>query len=217
MSAKNRLRASLLVLSLVCTATCASVGDVSTTTPRKFTRVNVVVDGLDAAQVEAVLIDRDGRRTGWTRSGEVREINGCINQPGWGDDFTNPRPDESDSAAVEEWVQAQRQDSIYAASAPPPTSHFFEIGNDMNYRAGGPVGLIDQGGCELRLDPIYAGAVALSLRADGTGFRSRRDTTSTVIVPGRPQRWRMSWKTSGDSCIVKIERLDERGTSRRSR
>lgn len=207
MSARNRVWALLFVLGLVCTAACASVGSVPTRTPRKFTRVNVSVNGW---AVEAVLIDRDGRRSGWTRNARLREINGCANQAGWEDDTSDPRPDESDSAGVAEWEEAQREDSIYFASDPPPTWHFFSIGNDKNYRAGGPPGLIDQGRCELRLDPIHAGTVELSLRADGIGLRSRRDTTSAVIVPGKPQHWRLSWKVAGDSCVLNMSRIERR-------
>lgn len=211
MFAKNHTWTSLLVLGLLCTAACASGGGASTATPGKLTQVNLSVDGW---AVEAVLVDRDGRRTGWTRSGDLREINGCTKQSGWEDGIPNPRPDDSDSAEVAAWEEAQRQDSIYAASNPLPTSHFFSIGNHKNYRAGGPVGLIDQGGCELRLDPISAGAVRLSLRAEGIGFSARRDTTSTLVTPGKPQRWRLSWKQAGDSCVVKISRLAERGSAK---
>lgn len=201
-----------MILGLACTAGCASVGSAPPTTPRKFTRVNVSVDGL--AWVEAVLIDRDGRRTGWTRAGDRFEINGCGFQRGWEDGIPNPRPDEADSAGVAEWEEIQRQDSIYAASNPLPTWHFFEIGNDKNYRAGGPPGLIDQGGCDLRLDPISADALRLAINAEGIGFRGCEDTTSTVVSPGKPQRWRLTWKLAGDSCVVRITRLGERGSAR---
>ena len=84
----------------------------------------------------------------------------------------------------------------------------------MNYRAGGPPGLIDQGGCELRLDPITACMVRLAINDQGIKFRGCRDTTSLWVTPGTPLRWRLAWKVVGDSCIVKISRLDERGSSR---
>ncbi len=211
MSLKTRVGAWMMVLGLLGAAACASIGSVSTTTPTKFTRVNVSVHGW---AVEAVLIDRDGRRSGWTREGAIEQINGCIGQSGWEDGIPNPRPEDSDSADVAAWEEAQRQDSIYAASSPPPTWHSFSIGNDMNYRAGGSQSLIEQGGCELRLVPINAGAVTLSLRAEGIGIRARRDTTSTLVTPGKPQRWRLTWKQSGDSCIVKISRLGERRSAK---
>lgn len=205
MSAKNRVRAGMIVFGLLGAAACASVGSAPTTTSRKFTGVTVSADGW---AFEALLIDRDGRRTGWTRSGDLREINGCVSQSGWEDGIPNPRPDDSDSAAVTAWEEAQRADSTYAASNPLPTWHSFSIGSNMNYRAGGPKSLIDQGGCELRLDPIHAGTVRLSLRAEGIGFRAHRDTTSAVVTPGKPQRWRLSWKQEGDSCIVRVARIE---------
>lgn len=206
MSARNHTWEPLLVLGLLCTAACASVGGVPTTTPRKFARVNVSVDGW---AVEAVLIDRSGRRTGWTRDARhLDEINGCRSQSGWEDDTQDPRPDATDTAGVAVWEEERLQDSIYFASDPPPTWHFFEIGDDMNFRAGGPQGLIDQGGCELRLDPIHAGALRLAINAEGSGFRACEDTTSTLVTPGKPQRWRLSWKAAGDSCIVKMARVD---------
>lgn len=75
MCVKIHTLASVFVLGLLGAAACASVDSVQTTTPREFTRVNVSVDSW---AVEAVLIDRDGRRTGWTRNArQLGEINGC--------------------------------------------------------------------------------------------------------------------------------------------
>jgi hypothetical protein len=183
-----------------------------TVTTRRLTLISVSVEGW---AVEAVLIDRDGRRTGWTRDARhLDEINGCRSQSGWEDDTQDPRPDASDTAGVAVWEDERLRDSIYFASDPPPTWHFFDIGNERNYRAGGPLSLIDQGGCELRLEPIHAGPVSLSLRAEGIGLRACRDTTSTLIAPGKPQRWRLSWKTAGDSCVVKMARVDVQGSTK---
>ena len=206
-----RVRVLLLVLGFLGSAACASVGSVPTTTQPKFTRVGVSVHGWAA---EAVLIDRDGRRTGWTRAAWLREINGCGSQSGWGDDWEDDTPpDESDSADVATWRAARLRDSIYAASDPPPDWHYFDIGNDRNYRAGGPPGLIDKGSCELQLVPIHAGTLQLAINAEGVGFRGCEDTTSVLITPGTPQRWRLSWNWAGDSCVVKILRLGERGSA----
>ena len=213
---KNRVRVLLLVLGLLGSAACASVRSAPTTTQRKFTRVNVSVQGWAA---EAVLIDGDGRRTGWTRDAWLREINGCGSQSGWGDDWEDdsPRPDESDSTDAAAWREARLRDSTYAASDPPPDWHHFDIGNNRNYRAGGPPGLIDKGSCELQLVPIHAGTLHLAINAEGVGFQGCEDTTSVLIVPGTPQRWRLSWKHDGDSCVVKISRLGERSSARRPR
>lgn len=215
MSARDHTRTSLLVLGLLCTAACASVGSVPTATPRRLTRLNVVVQNWDA-RVEAVLIDQYGQRSGWTRKGVAEEVNGCISQSGWEDGIPNPRPDESDTAAVAEWERIQAEDSTYAATT-PPIYHHFSIGNDRNYRdelAKRFVGLIEQGGCELRLVPLYPGALSLAINAEGIGVRGCEDTTSVLVTPGKPQRWRLTWKQAGDSCVVEITRLDVRGSAK---
>lgn len=215
MSAKDHTRTCLLVLGLLCIAACASVGSVPTATPRRLTRLNVVVSNWDA-RVEALLVDQYGRRSGWTREGVLEEVNGCISQSGWEDGIPNPRPDESDTAAVAEWERMQVEDSTYAATT-PPLYHHFSIGNDRNYRdelAKRFVGLIDQGSCELGLVPLHPGALSLTINAEGVGVRGCEDTTSTTVALGKPQRWRLSWKLVGDSCIVKTTRLDARGSTK---
>lgn len=213
MSAKNHILASLAVLGLVCAAACTSVGSAPTETPKKFTRLNVSVDAVtyevpEPGLVEALLIDRDGRRTGWTRKGVLREINGCASQHGSEDGI----PISSDTTGLDADEKALlaamlARDSLRAEQETGPTWHYFQIGNDIGYRAGGPLGLIDQGGCELRLDPITSCMVRLAISDQGTEFRGCRDTTSLWVKPGTPQRWRLSWKVVGDSCVLKLSRL----------
>jgi hypothetical protein len=206
---------SLVVIGLACAAACTSVGSVPPATPRKLTRVNVTVyaSGDTGGVVEAVLIDRDGRRTGWTLKGELKEIMGCINQSGWEDGIPNPRPDETDTAAARAWESTQVPPG---EPEPLPTHHHFAIG-DSYYPWIDPTRfarLIDQGGGELWLNPISARRVRLAINAEGIGVRGCRDTTSALIVPREPMRWRLSWKVAGDSCIVKISLLEEQGSAR---
>lgn len=215
MSRKSYVFSTQLVLTLVAVVACSSVGTVHTENPKRIVRVNVVVENYDA-RVEALIIDRHGRRSGWARQGEIEEINGCISRAGWGDGLPDQGPGEPDSAAVAESERMQAEDSAFAVSNPNPLPDLIEfgVGNHLNYRAELAdmfPGLLDQGGCELRLDPIHPGALNLAINAEGTGFRGCEDTTSVVVTPGEPQRWRLSWKVSGDSCVVKMVRLAATG------
>lgn len=214
MPTKKLVLSSPVVLALACVVACSSLGTVPRTPASKITAVSVRVETWPEGHVEATLTDRYGRRCGWTLKGTLREIRECGCRSDWEDGIPNPRPDEADSAEVAEWEEAQRQDSIYAASNPLPLYHDFSISD--YHDAATPVSLIDQGKAELRLDPISAGTVHLSIRADGIGLRARRDTTSAVIAPGNPQRWRLTWKVAGDSCVLKMSRIEERRSVRPS-
>ena len=150
-----------------------------------------------------MVIDQSGQRTGWTVEGQLREIVGCGLGFGSDEGIPNPRPDDADTAGVAAWERSQADTPKPGEPEPYPIYHYFTISND----AVTPVGLIDQGGCELRLDPIVAGRVRLALSAEGVGFSLRQDTTSVWVRPGVSSRWRLSWRATGDSCIVKIARL----------
>jgi hypothetical protein len=162
----------------------------------KLIEAHVNVFGWDG-RVGAMLIDRGGRRTGWKVDGSVRDIAGCTLQSG----SEVGIPDEIARDSLEEPTSV---DTV-------PMYHYFRIHND----AVTPVGLIDQGGCELRLDPIVAGKVHLALGASGIGLNGCGDTTSVWVKPGVPSRWRLSWKPAGEKCVVKLSKMDASPSAKR--
>lgn len=211
MSAMRRTRALwMLGCALACVGACSSGGGGEPPLTGRFTQVFLSVNGVatarsdgkwESARVSAVVTDRDGRRTGWTVEGQLREIVGCGLGFGWEEGIPTSRPDDADTAGVAAWERSQADTVQPDEPEPHPIYHYFHIARNDAVVSGG---LIDQGGCDLELDPIVAGKVQLSLSAEGGGFSLCKDTTSTWVRLGVPLRWRLSWKATGEECIVKI-------------
>lgn len=196
----------LLAVGVFGVCACAPGRGDPTNYQARLTEVVVSVRGWDGGRVGAALIDRSGRRTGLSLGGSVDEIPGCARSSGSEDGIPIPRPDDSDTAAIAEWERFQADtfpDPVPGDPATTPLYHYFLISND----AATPVGLIDQGGCELVLEPAIPGNVQLSLVAKMGRTSSCRDTTSAVVKPGESSRWRLSWRVVGEKCAVKIARL----------
>jgi hypothetical protein len=206
----------MLAYGLVCASACSSGDGAVRASTGRFSEVFLSVYGWNG-RVAAVVTDRDGRRTGWTPDRQLREIVGCGLGFGSEEGIPLPEGESEDTTAV------ATPDSVLGDASPDtmppepeatPKYHYFHIRNNPIT----PVGLIDQGGCELRLDPIVAGKVRLGLTATGVGFSACKDTTSVWVRPGVPLRWRLSWKTVGDRCVTKISRVtreEPKGSSRR--
>jgi len=179
-------------LGLLIVGACSS----NSNAPRgqgKLVEVSVNVFAMHDASVAAVLIDRNGRRTGWNPKGSLDEIAGCTLESG-----------SEDGIPVEVGSDSARGTVAMDRAPATPIYHFFHIFND----AVTPVGLIDQGGCELRLDPVAGGRVRLSLKAKGIEVGGCSDTTSIPVRPGVASRWWLSWKTTGGRCVAKISALE---------
>jgi hypothetical protein len=212
------LRTSLpwvLVGALACAGACSSGNGAVPTPPRSFSEVFLSIDAWNEARVTAVVIDQAGRRTGWTQEGPIDGIKGCVRGSGWeeGIPILERWSVEGDTTALPPpgslFVDVPI-DTMSHEPEPTPKYYYFHISND----AVTPVGLIDQGGCELRLDPIVAGKVQLGLSAKKGVLILCQDTTSVRVRPGVPLRWRLSWKARGDKCIVRIAELPARSLKR---
>ena len=181
----------LLVGVVLSAGACAS----GASTPGKFLQVYVSIFGFGDARIEAVLIDREGRRTGWNVDRPIRQIPGCSH--GYGSE--EGIPDENAPADTTTLAPA---DTVPGHPEPTPVYHYFSIQDS----AGTP-GLLRDGGCELRLDPVAGGHVTLAVTGTGIGFTECQDTTSVAAKPGVPSRWWLSWKAAGDECVVRISRM----------
>lgn len=193
--------------ALACAGACSAGNGAAPPPTGRLSAVYLNVHAWNEALVAAVITDRYGRRTGWTKDGSIDEIKGCTRESGWEDGIPNPRPDDADTAGVAAWERSQADTIMPGEPEPLPKYHFFHILND----AITTVGLIDQGGCELRLDPIVAGKVQLALSANRNGATLCQDTTSVWVRPGVPLRWRLSWKANGDGCKAKMTRIGVNG------
>jgi hypothetical protein len=159
--------------------------------------VNLDVFGWNAF-VKATLIDREGRRTGWNLDRPIHGIPGCLYEYGSEEGI----PDED---APEDTTTRAPADTVPGGPQPTPMYYYFTIADSANVP-----GLIHEGECELRLDPEVGGKVQLALLGNGVRFSECKDTTSVWVKPGVPSRWRLSWKVSGDSCVVRILSLAAR-------
>lgn len=191
---------ALLALTLLAPAACSS-GPAVAPARGKLTGVSVDVFGWNAF-VKATLIDREGRRTGWSVDRPIREIPGCQHE--YGSDEGIPNED-----APEDTTTRAPADTVPGGPQPTPMYHYFTIAD-----SGNVPGLIHEGGCELRLDPEVGGKVQLILLANGSSSGECKDTTSVWVKPGVPSRWWLSWRSPGVKCIVKITRLTARRPSR---
>ena len=182
---------------------CASRSSTPAGTQGKFSEVLVSIYGFGDARVGAVLIDRSGRRTGWNVDRPIRQVPGCYHGYGSEEGIT-------DENAPEDTTELAPADTVPGHPEPTPKYHYFSI-----LDSAGTPGLLHEGGCELRLDPVAGGHVTLAVTGSGIGFRQCQDTTSVNVNPGVPSRWRVSWKLTTAGCNVKISRMAV-GRSRRT-
>lgn len=181
--------------------------------------VFIVVFGFGDARVGAWLIDREGRRIGWNAvDGLYREIPGCWHSAGSDEGI----PDES---APLDTTEEAPGDTVAGGLEATPLYHEFMILGSAHYALYDSTvrltpKLLDEGGCELRLDPLATGRVTLAITGSGTlesgiGRDACQDTTSAFVKTGVPSRWWLSWRTEGNKCIVKVSELRAPAGSRR--
>jgi hypothetical protein len=213
--------AATLLLALALAAACSSASKLPPAAHGRFTSVYVLVaesEG-DDAQVRVVLIDSKGRRSGRTAHGLVEEISGCRSGGGVNTDRFNDEyvPRDSSGALLDSIPANASTESmgVKVASTPEfhPQYYDFTVVND----GVTPRGLIDQGVCELRLEPVVPGAVTLAISAEGAGFTMCKDTTSVVVQRGVPLRWMLTWKSEGEHCVVKMARIGAPSSNRTSK
>lgn len=183
---------------------CASRSSTPASTPGKFSQVYVSIFAFGDARVGAAVIDRAGRRTGWNVDHAIDQIKGCA----YGAGSEEGIPDEN---APEDTTNLAPADTVPGHPEPTPVYHYFSITDSL-----GTPGLLSEGACELRLDPVAGGHVTLAVTGSGIGFSQCQDTTSVNVNPGVPSRWRVSWKLTAAGCNVKIFRM-EVGRSSRTR
>jgi len=183
---------SLLALMLATTVAYSS-GVGRAPTRARLTRVSVNVFGWNTV-LGATLIDREGRRTGWNVDRPIREISGCLHEFGSEEGIpNNDAPGDTTSEAP--------ADTVPGGPQPTPMYHYFTVADSADV-----LGLIHEGGCELRLDPEATGKVQLTLIGDGAGLAECRDTTSVWVKRGAPSRWRLRWSERAGKCNVSIAR-----------
>ena len=191
-----RLAPLVYIVAMLGAAGCAAAAREASGS--RIAHVYVTVDAWDDARVEAWVRSRSGQRTGWYKSRMVREIPGCVHEFG-SEEGLPEGPDEDSTSST----APAREYRIPEETGVTPKYHHFTVEDS----AGAP-SLIRQGGCELGLDPVVAGKVHLILIADGVGLKGCKDTTSVWVKPGAPSRWWLSWKATGDTCVVKITRVE---------
>jgi hypothetical protein len=181
-----------VVLSL---GACASRSSTPAGTTGKFLQVYVSIFGFGEARVGAALIDLEGRRTGWNVDRPIRQIPGCSH--GYGSEEGIPNAD-----APADTTTLAPADTVPGHPEPTPVYHYFSIQDSM-----GTPGLLHEGGCELRLDPVADGHVTLALTGTGVGFSQCQDTTSVAVRSGVSSRWWLRWRATGGKCTVTISRM----------
>ena len=194
----------VLVCVVLSAGACASRPGRPARTSDGFSQVFVSIFGFNDARVGAVVIDREGRRTGWNVDRPIREIPGVGN--GYGSEEGIP-----DEDAPADTAQLAPADTVPGHPEPTPMYYYFSIQDTAG------MGLLHEGGCELRLDPEVGGHVTLAVTGTGIGFGQCQDTTSVTVNPGAPSRWWLSWKATGDTCVVRIERAGARKATTRPR
>lgn len=196
------------MLACILVNACASPGlSGAPARPERLAVVYVNVHAFGDSRVGAALIDREGRRTGWNVDRPIRQIPGCGHQYGSEDGIPDPN-------APEDTTEQAPADTVPGGPQPMPIYHFFDIFQPTPVDSADLPGLLSQGGCELRLDPIAAGHVTLAIVGTGVGFEQCQDTASVNVTPGIPSRWRLSWNVREGGCVVKIARLPEKGPPR---
>lgn len=176
--------------------------------PGGFAVVYVNVDAIGDARVGAALIDREGRRTGWNVDRPIRQIPGCGHQYGSEDGIPDPNAPED----ATEWPPA---DTVTGGPQPMPIYHFFDVFQPLPLDSANLPGLLSEGGCELRLEPVAAGRVRLAIVGTGVGIEQCQDTTSVAVRAGVSSRWWLSWRAAGGKCMVALSRMSDGGSSAR--
>jgi hypothetical protein len=156
----------------------------------------VYIEGVGDARVGPMLMDRKGRRTGWEVNHAIGEITSCE----YGAGSEEGIPDED---TPEDTTQLAPADTVQGHPEPTPIYHYFSITDSL-----GHPGLLSEGGCDLRLVPDVAGRAVLAVTGLRNGAILCQDTTSVAVKPGIPSRWWLSWQATGDSCVVKITRVE---------
>src|SRR5262245_9622770 len=173
---------------------CASRS--STPAPVKLSEVEVSIYGVGEARVGPMLMDRKGRRTGWDVNHAIGEITGCAYGAGSEEGIL-------DEDAPEDTTKLSPADTVPSHPEPTPIYHYFSITDSL-----GHPGLLSEGGCGLRLAPDVGGRAVLAVTGRlRNGAILCKDTTSVTVKLGVPSRWWLSWKATGDSCVVKITRV----------
>ena len=168
------------MLACILVNACASPGSSDAPAPRgRFSVVYVTLSAFGDARVGAVLIDRKGGRTGWNVDRPIRQIPGCWHEYGSEDGI----PDEN---APEDTTEQAPSDTVPGGAQPTPIFHHFGIFQPIPQDSSNLPGLLSEGGCELRLDPVAAGHVTLAVVGTGVGFEQCQDTTSVNVTPGLP-------------------------------
>jgi hypothetical protein len=192
------------MLACILVNACASPGSSDAPAPPgRFSVVYVTVHAFGDARVGAALMDRKGRRTGWNVDRPIREIPGCGHEYGSEDGI----PDEN---APEDTTEQAPADTVPGGPQPIPIYHNFNVFQPIRQDSANLPGLLSEGGCELRLDPVAAGHVTLAVVGTGIGFEQCQDTTSVNVTPGLPSWWRLSWKVRESGCVVKIARTPDK-------
>jgi hypothetical protein len=187
-----------LILSL---GACTSRSGSPVSTAGRFSQVYVSIFGFGDARVGAALIDRRGRRTGWNVDHAIDQIPGCMY--GAGSDEGIP-----DDHVSEDTTGLAPADTVPGHPEPTPVYHYFSIQD-----SSGTPGLLREGGCELRLEPVASGHVTLAVTGTGAGFNACQDTTSVGVRSGILSRWWLSWGAAQGKCVVKISRMSEGSSS----
>ncbi len=194
-TAPSRMLCLCLVLGL---GSCASRSGQPADAHGKLTQVLVSIYGLDEARVRAVLIDREGRRTGWNVDRSIRQIPGVLDGYGTAEGI----PDEDAPADTSTPSPA---DTVPGHPEPTPKYYYLSIEDSL-----GTPGLLRESGCDLRLDPERSGHVTLAVTGHGIGLEQCQDTTSLNVIVGVPSLWRLSWSVGLGKCDVKVDRVPRR-------
>lgn len=173
---------------------------------RRLLNVYVTVYALRDTLVRPLLLDRQGRRTGWSVDRPIWQIPGCLYQAGSEDGIPDPN-------APEDTTEQAPADAVPGGPRPLSQYHDFGIFQPLALDSANLPGLLSEGGCELRLDPVAAGHVRLAIVGTGAGLEQCQDTTSVTVRAGLPSRWWLSWRAAEGRCTVAISRMSSGNSS----
>lgn len=185
-----------LTTVMVCVAlsvgSCASRSDTPSGRRGRLSQVLVSINAFNDARVRAVLIDRQGRRTGWNIDRPIREIPGVLNGYGTEEGI----PDESEP---EDTTALAPADTVPGHPEPTPKYYYLSIQDSPDVP-----GLLDEAACELRLDPDIPGRVTLAITGSGVGLAQCQDTASVWTESGKTTCWRLEWSVTKGKSLVKL-------------